>query len=323
MRKTRLFFVVAPLALAAACKPNLGNPPSLVEGPRMLAVRGVPAEAAEGDAVTYDVLAVDVTGRIANPAMTWAICHEPKPPAEANAVAAACLTIPDEAGPLPTFMAPMPPTACKQFGPQPPDVERGKPPLRPRDPDVTGGFYQPVRTTLTAGDVSAVAFALERIKCRLANAPADATGTFNMTYKANANPTVASVTLDPDGAPAILYGAGQAATAPSAPATWVSPGSRYVLEVAWPADTPESYPVWNLVTQTLDTHREAVSVSWFATDGSFEHDRTGRGEAETDLTTRNVWTAPDATGIVHLWVVLRDSRGGIDFAEAQLRVGAP
>ena len=86
----------------------------------------------------------------------------------------------------------MPGDACKKFGPQPPDVERGKPALRPRDPDVTGGFYQPVRAKLEASDDEYVAFALERIRCRLANAPADVTAMFNMLSKANTNPITLS-----------------------------------------------------------------------------------------------------------------------------------
>ena len=49
----------SPLVLASACRPNLGNPPSIVDGPRILAIRGTPPEAAPGASVTYDILAVD------------------------------------------------------------------------------------------------------------------------------------------------------------------------------------------------------------------------------------------------------------------------
>jgi hypothetical protein len=311
--------LLAPLVLATACKPNLGNPPSIVDGPRILAVRGAPPEAAPGAAVTYDVLAVDPTGRIASPSVTWAVCHDPKSPAQANAVATSCLTIPDDTpSPSPTFMSPLSTMVCKQFGPEPPVMEAGQPALRPQDPDVTGGFYQPVRATLAADGAAEIAFALERITCKLANAPMLAANTFNQTYVANENPTIASLTSDPDGAATTLYAAGQ--TMPADPGS-VAAAAAVTLEVAWPAEAAESYPVWNVLTQSLDAHREALSVSWFATDGSFAHDRTGRGETETDLTTRNVWTAPAAgAGPVHLWVLLRDSRGGVDFAEASMTV---
>jgi hypothetical protein len=320
MRHAASFVVTLAVALpCAACKPNLGSPPSLIEGPRILAVRGTPAEAAEGEPVSYDVLAVDPSGRIPSPSVTWAMCHDPKPPASANAVAASCLDVADDVStPSPTFMAPMPSGACKVFGPQPPEVMPGMPPLRPQDPDVTGGFYQPVRATLTDGDITERAFALERITCRLANAPADVTAMFNAMIKPNQNPSIASLTLDPSGAAVALFTRGQTAMPPT-PA--VAQAAPVTLEVAWPESTPESYPVFNLVTQTLETHRESLSVSWFATDGSFEHDRTGRGETEPDLTTDNVWTAPATPGVVHFWVLLRDIRGGVDFAETAIRVG--
>jgi hypothetical protein len=321
MRSARPLLLFAPLLGALACKPNLGSPPSIIVAPRILAVRGMPAEASEGQMVTYDVLAVDPTGRIPNPSVKWALCHDPKPPASANAVATSCLGMLEGETPTPssTFMAPMPSGACKVFGPQPPDVMPGKPALRPQDPDVTGGFYQPVRATLTANDGSTeIAFALERLKCNLANAPADITAMFNMMIKPNQNPTIASVTLDPGGAASPLFEMKQA-VAPPMPT--VAPGAEVALEVAWTEGTPESYPVYNLVTRAIVTHRESLSVSWFATEGSFAHDRTGRGETETDLTSDNSWTAPLDPGVVHFWILLRDIRGGVDFAETAVMVG--
>ena len=53
----------------AGCKPDLGAPISLIQGPRLLAVRGTPPEAKEGAPVSYDLLAVDVGGTIAAPAV--------------------------------------------------------------------------------------------------------------------------------------------------------------------------------------------------------------------------------------------------------------
>jgi hypothetical protein len=243
----RKIFVAAavPFILALACKPDLGSPPSLIVGPTIIAVRGTPAEAAEDAPVTYDVLAVDVSGRIQSPSMTWATCSDPKSPAQIDAVNPKCLAIPDEAGPSPTFMTMMPDGACKVFGPQPPDVTAGQPPLRPQDPDVTGGFYQPVRARLTADGDVVTAFALERLTCRLANAPSDITGEFNMMIKPNQNPTIASVTLGPAGTPVTLFAAGQ----PPAATPTVAAGAPVTLEVAWPATTPETYPVFNLIAR--------------------------------------------------------------------------
>ena len=63
-------------------------------------------------------------------------------------------------------------------------------------------------------------------------------------------------------------------------------------------------------------------MSWFGTDGAFEHDRTGRAGDELDTFTDDVWTAPAVAEptVVHFWVVLRDERGGVDFASFELVV---
>jgi hypothetical protein len=311
---------MATLALlgAGACKPDLGGPPSLIIAPRILAVRGTPAEAGESQPVTYDVLAVDPSGRIADPSLTWATCQTPRPPASANAVASKCLTDPDVATGS-TFKTTMPADACKVFGPQSLDNGDGKPAVRPQDPDVTGGYYVPVRATLAAEGDTSLAFSLERLTCKLANAPVEIAGTYMEMAKPNQNPTIASLTLQADTTSVALFTQGQAA-APAAAA--VAPGATVNLEAAWTEATPETYPVFNLVTAALDMHRESLSVSWFATGGSFVHDRTGRGETEPELTTDNTWTAPETPGLVHFWVLLRDARGGVDFAEASIQVGA-
>ncbi|MES1210256.1 MAG: hypothetical protein ABUS79_30325, partial [Pseudomonadota bacterium] len=81
MRRWRLLLAVVGVAGAAGCKPDLGAPPSLVNGPRILGVRGMPAEATPGGMVTYDLLAVDVTGTDQAPDVGWAQCLLPDPPA--------------------------------------------------------------------------------------------------------------------------------------------------------------------------------------------------------------------------------------------------
>ncbi len=320
------FVGTALLAAAVGCKPDLGAPISVVSGPQILAVRGQPAEAAPGTMVKYDLLAVDAMGTVAMPVVGWAQCHIPKSPADPNAVNAACLAIPDDAGPSPTFTAAMPMgtipgpdggtiniDACQHFGP---DAPTDMPGVRPRDPDVTGGYYQPVRANWRSDAATLTGFDLERIRCDLANAPADVTAMFNMSYKLNVNPSVASLTLNPDTSAVVLFAAGTSTTA----AATVAAGQSVTLRVAWPAEAAESYLVWDLAAQTLETHREALSVSWFTSAGQYAHDSSGRDEQDTTTSTDDVWTAPTTTGTVHFWVVLRDSRGGVDFAEASIDV---
>jgi len=313
----RVTTALALAAVAAGCKPDLGSPASLVTGPRVLAVRGNPAEAYPGTMVSFDVLAVQPDGTIVDPPLGWSFCHTPKPPTVANAVSNECLDTPDDAGPAATFMAPLPSDGCMTFGPEPPPVKQGQPTIRPRDPDATGGFYQPLRVTLQVAGETDTAFELERMTCMLANAPIDVTRTFNMTYTPNVNPLIDHVTLDPDGTPTQVIGAA------AVTGVAVAPGATMTLELGWSTDVPESYPVWNLASRMLETHRESLRVSWFASAGSFPKDTTGRGEDEPDLFARNDWTAPADAGIVHFWVVLRDSRGGIDFSAFDLTVSNP
>jgi hypothetical protein len=279
--------------LLVACKPDLGAGQSLVTNTRVLAIKGEPAEARPNTMISYTLLVASPDGNVTDPPANWAFCIAPKPLSENNAVAAACEgDAPDDitfiGGPAATMQAVTPGNACAVFGPEPPMQKPGEPPLRPRDPDITGGFYQPLRVWMDGADD---AFALERIKCNLPNAPIDVAQAYVMQYQVNQNPTLVMM------------------NAPTA----VAPGAKITLQAGWPADGVETYPVFDLVTRMLVNHREAMRVSWYATAGKFEHDRTGRSETEAETTTENVWTAPTATGLVHFWVVLRDSRGGIDF----------
>src|SRR4029079_6047758 len=141
--------------------------------------------------------------------------------------------------------------------------------------------------------------------------------TFNMTYTSNLNPVIDQVVLDPDGAATSLVGAS------AATGVTVSSRAPVALQASWLSDVPESYPVWDLASRMLVTHRESLRVSWFASAGSFTKDTTGRGEEEPELFARNDWTAPRESGNAHFWVVLRDSRGGIDFASFDLLVSNP
>jgi len=332
----------AVMALSgAACAPDLGAPISVIGGPRILAVRGTRAEAREGAPVTYDLLAVDVNGTIAAPAATWAVCIAPRPPSENSAVATACFGIADTGGPSPTFQAPVtaadpndPMTvgACSIFGPLRPPLD---PNARPRDPDITGGFYEPVRATLpvtdparAGGGAALLGFDLERIQCRLANAPNDVANQFNNPYDAamnpngytpNSNPSLAQLTWAINGeAPSLLPPIAAGMPAPAAPV--IAPGQHVALEASWSADSVETFPVYSIQTASLSPQREAMRVSWFATAGELEHDVSGRAADDPALTADNDWTAPATAGAVHLWLVLRDSRGGVDFAEYELDV---
>ena len=317
-RSTCLGGLVLLLAAVGGCKPDLGAPQSLIVGPTILAIRGTPPEAAEGGMATFDALTVDVSGTIAAPQIDWAQCLEPNPPANGNDVSNACLTIPDDTtAPAPTFTATLATDACTLFGPNAPPPIKGQPPMRPADPDTTGGFYQPVRATWQSDAGPLLAFALQRITCQLANAPTDVATMFAANYVPNHNPVLADLVLDPAGAAPSLYAAGQASAPPAAT---VSAGQKVTLQADFSADSAESFLVWNVLTLTLDRQRESLRLSWFATGGAFEHDATGRSQTELETFTQNSWTAPMTPGPVYFWTVLRDDRGGIDFAAAEIDV---
>jgi len=285
--------------MAAACKPDFGTPSSLVTRKRILAVKNEPAEVRPGQNVTLTPLVVSPDGTEAQPAIDWALCTTPKPLDENNVVASACLG--DgvmAAGSGPTQMLTVPLSACQLFGPDPPPQMPGMPPLRPRDPDVSGGYYQPVR----AREDATTGFNLTRISCNLAQAGADTAIEFARQYVANTNPTLLPL-------------------AASADLNAVPPGATVTFTASWPDGAAESYPVYDVVSQMIVPHRESLRVSWFASAGAFVHEHTGRTEEETDTTTSNDWTAPRAPGVVHLWLALRDSRGGMDFASYDLTVG--
>src|SRR5262249_24898074 len=131
----------------------------------------------------------------------------------------------------------VPADACVLFGP---DVPPGG--FRPRDPDPTGGFYQPVRAVLAGADL---AFGFTRVTCKLANAPSDVAHDYDLHYAANANPTVAL------------------AVPPA-----VDAHSTVELTASWPAEAAEAFLYYDPQREVLVTRREAMRVSWFAPGGA-------------------------------------------------------
>lgn len=289
------------LLFVLSCKPDLGDRDSHIGGLRVLAVRGEPPEAAPGAVTTYTVLAATPAGPITVPLASWAFCATPKLLTENGAVSTACRgagvrPIAD----APSVSAAMPTDACSLFGPDVTAVD-----LRPRDPDVTGGFYQPVRVTIFDGPAQEEAFGLQRIKCNLANAPGDVVADFAKRYVPNTNPVLGDLAASVDGA-AVAFDA-------------VPAGASVTFRATWTAASAEPYVVYDLASATLVGRRESLRVSWFATDGTFENDRTGRDETEPEAFSENRWTAPAGVTSTSLFVVLRDARGGASWATYTLR----
>lgn len=297
---------ILPILVAlASCKPDLGSPAALISGLRILGVKTEPPEVTPGMTVKTDLLVVDPGGR-ASPAAAWSLCLAHKPPAENNIVAYECAVAKDlmalgEVGPAVTVTIPS--NACSLHGPNAPPTKPGEPTLRARDADVTGGYYQPIGVRVDMLQ----AFVLERITCDLPNVSSDIAKAFQTRYKPNQNPALRR--LSANGAELMMATPGIPA------AVVVAPGQTLALEAAWTEASRELFPVYEVARQAIVDHAEELTVSWFATAGEFERERTGITESETQSSISNAWVAPSTAGPVHMWVVLRDNRGGIDFRE--------
>ncbi len=280
------------LAVAPACIPELDERESLVTRTRVLAVRSEPPEALPGEPVTYDLLVATEAGPVAVPAAAFAFCASPKRLTENGAVSAECLRdagVRSLAVGVASVTAAVPADACFLFGPAVTSPE-----LRPRDPDATGGFYQPVRVIVP--EAEAPAFGATRVRCTLASAGAEVAAELARRYVANANPSLLPLEAKVAGAPATFDA--------------IPRGARVALRASWPPSDAESFVSVDVASQRVVPRREAMRVSWFATGGRFDEDRTGRGEEEADAFTETTWTAPSTPSEVHLHAVLRDSRGG-------------
>jgi len=336
------------LPLLLACNPEFDTRASRVETPRVLGVRATPAEAPPGASVSYRILVVDQQGNVDDPKVDWSYCTKSKPLNELNDVASECFgegefVVPIGSGSSVTGK--LPKSGCAQFGPDIPKTPPGQPPGRPTDPDSSGGFYQPVILAVHAGEESINSLSETRITCGLANGAGDIEA-YRKATKINENPKIAAVTavnLDNtvlsdgavDGPLRVPLGkhvvfATSWSTCPTEPACGdgmctsgetASDCADDCLTEPVGCTGPESYGYVDPTTGQLAPRHESMRVAWFATQGDFDNDHTGRLEEDFALTaSENGWQAPSTPGLVFMWVVLRDSRGGSDWQSFQLQV---
>jgi hypothetical protein len=361
--------VVLGIPAVSGCKPNLDDTVSLVTAPQILAVRvgkeGGSAEAAPMGTLEFTALYVGADGAIAPAPINWAICNERKPLAELEPVSPLCLYASGSwftsLGVGNPVNGTIPSDACRQFGPDVPEPMPGQPPGRPVDPDITGGYYQPVRA-LAPGASSNIAIVAEtRLLCGLAQDSPDVVAAFTLRYHSNTNPLVATL--------GVKRAAPWTAAAPGVTPNGVAAGQHLDLEVSWancplvdaandgvcgpdetgascascgtsvsvsPADCcpgaamdcahplgctgAERYVVFDTTSGGLVDQREGIAVSWFATQGAFDSDATGRAGTDTQTTSDNGWQSPTQPGPVDIWVVLRDDRGGVGWQTYTLDV---
>jgi len=308
--------------LLVACAPVLEDDTPYLTDPRLVAAQVEPPEAAAGDPVRVIGLYADASGALSEAPIEWSLCVARRPLDELGPVDPSCLE-PGSSdlvaiGTGLDVPATLPPDACSLFGPDPPPPAAGES-GRPVDPDVTGGYYQPI----VGLDGAAATLVSARLRCGLPDVRQETYIEWNQRYVSNANPRIDALGLLRDGAiePVPADGHGTPPT--------VAPGEYVLLAAAWqtcdaaPCDGAEPYVVYDRPNDTFVDHREAISVTWFGTGGTFDLPRTGVPGDAPATTVSNGWTAPDAPGEAWFAVVIRDDRGGVGFTGFRVTVAGP
>jgi hypothetical protein len=324
------------LLIFLGCASSLTDPSAYLTDARVLAVQFEPAEAEEGEAFTLRALYADEAGPLDDADVAWSACTARKPLADAGPVASSCLVADsDDLAPIASGLevtGTIPDDACSLFGPNPPPADEGGVAGRPVDPDVSGGFYQPI----VGFDDGVPTLAAARVRCGLADVSQEDYVSWNLAYHDNENPDVAAFTVDgvaiEDGAPVGPGAAvGLAVSWPECPVTGecgdgvcsgdeTSESCAEDCEAASGCGGAETYALWDTEAKSLATVRETLSVSWFATGGTFEEARGGRAADDVETDVSNTWTPPEDPQDVWLGVVLHDDRGGVGFAGGWVRV---
>jgi len=322
--------------IAVGCVPEIDDRTSIVQAPRLLGIASDPPEAAEGRSVTLTAFGATLDGEPLE--AEWTACMARKPLTELGPVNAECLLHPQGEPGVALFLGrglaaelTVPANACTLFGPERPDPKPGEPAGRPVDPDVTGGFYQPVFAWVGAdATLGAV-----RLACPLAGASRENTVEFNQRYRPNQKPEIEAleyVLPDGSGAEPSLFARGEVVrfriVVPRCGATSVcgdgmcgqrEDRTNCAEDCASPrgCSGPETYAVYDPSTRSVVDRTESLVVTWYAGAGRFHEERT---EAAEGGVVENIWTAPAAPGAVQLWFVLRDDRGGTDWRTVLVKI---
>lgn len=341
----RALLLSALAAASSGCVPEFDDDLSRVEATRVLGVRTTPAEVKPGGVVRLESLVALPSGEAAR----YFLCLERKPLTELGPVNPACL---EWANAPATTLQPLgagdavdsvtiPNDACRNFGPSRPEPQPGEAAGRPVDPDPTGGYYLPI---VVGVPNAATALGAVRLNCPLPGVTPQQTVEFNQRYRTNENPALSSLELVTDSAVELLGD-------PDREPARVPPAARVILRAHWPECPLESacgdgicgeredkttcaedcteahgcsgaepYAWFDPDRRSITNRRESIRASWYASAGTFEEERTDRSEGELETRSDNTWIAPAAPGVVTLWVVLRDSRGGQSWQEVRINV---
>ena len=96
----------------------------------------------------------------------------------------------------------------------------------------------------------------------------------------------------------------------------VAAGKDIKLTPQWSEDSVEA-----IVKTGIDGPvKEGLLMSWFSTAGDFKKQRSYDDVPENTL--KLAASDGDKTGVVQVWVVVRDGRGGIGWLERRLQINA-
>lgn len=296
--------IIGSVCFLQACFPEFEDRPYLVGEPTILAIRSTPAEARPNADIALEALVATPSGTIESAPVEWSVCLRARRTEERTSVTATCLGG-DDLEPVEsntTVLA----DACARFGPVPPPTEGDADPLRPTDPDPTGGYFLPVRASVTPeGGSEVTAFGFVRIRCDLAGATRSIFMAYQEQYKENTNPALGEIRLNDE------------------VATELSATSDGTVELTLqpPAAATEPFVVYSAEDGVLYDREERLTAFWYVSAGSVtvasqsltgEEVRAGKSFASQFV--------PDGAGTVHGWVVLRDERGGSDWSSFTISV---
>lgn len=327
MRRTLALALVALCALAtlaAACSPGFEDP-SIVIDLRVLAIGAEPAEVvvdidpSNPDPTGVELPPVVLTPLVADPGadrrLVWRLeacvetetgrCEDPEQTVTPRLIAEGVADDPEapvDAEP-PAIMS----------GSLVPDLDLI---LAAVEADPLGGYAGvPIQVGLRVvpegGSEAEAVYAFRRV----VYAPR-----FPEGRTANLNPALADLLLDGESFPGGRCGA--AGVTPQL----VAPGQEVEIEPVEPEGARESYVVATLDGGTR-VATENFYYSWFATAGAFTRTMTGGSDVITVTPLETQWTAPTAEAAaelpdrqVRLWLIQRDDRRGVSWAERCFQV---
>lgn len=295
------------LLLAVGCVPSVDEDPSLTYDGQVLALQFEPAEAAPKDASSVTALvASNEDGGATN--VRFDLCLARKALSDLGPVSPECIspkTGSDSVinlGRGTNVEFDVPEDACRLFGPQRPSAEPGQPPGRPVDPDATGGFYQPV----VARAADAVLGGL-RLDCGLPGGSQAQVAEYNKQYTANTNPTLTSLE--------VRVGSGSWTTVSANDTISVTRGNRLSFRSKW--SKPETYLLLDSESRSLESTKETYLATFYGSAGGLpEH----RKLLDKNHSVTSAWQTAEGVDSATFWIVVRDGRGGVGFAQFEVEV---